>query len=351
VLQFIYLKKYNMVFYQCSKCKKVWQQPVEICPECFSRLEKVKTLKAKVVGISKVSISSVPHPEVPYFALVLEDELGNKWANKSVKEYAIGEEINFTTGSDNSVAVWRTKYDIIDSIEKIFSLLNLSLNENLKIVILPTLFSPNHAYFRDNTSPEFLDAVLKFLFEKNIKLENIKIATQSFDEAPIEGMAQKSGLLDICLKNKIMPLDLSKSNFVKKGNLEIAEDILNADIVLNLSMMKACKASASENIYRTLKKENFASLKYLQSEEDIVNELKNNLTNIVTLGEADFVQKQNKTIVYPGLILGSKSFLNLDRVFNEIMMVDKLPEILKEVDIQNIEITGRDIKEVKCINN
>ncbi len=340
-----------MVFYQCSKCKKVWQQPVEICPECFSRLEKVKTLKAKVVGISKVSISSVPHPEVPYFALVLEDELGNKWANKSVKEYAIGEEINFTTGSDNSVAVWRTKYDIIDSIEKIFSLLNLSLNENLKIVILPTLFSPNHAYFRDNTSPEFLDAVLKFLFEKNIKLENIKIATQSFDEAPIEGMAQKSGLLDICLKNKIMPLDLSKSNFVKKGNLEIAEDILNADIVLNLSMMKACKASASENIYRTLKKENFASLKYLQSEEDIVNELKNNLTNIVTLGEADFVQKQNKTIVYPGLILGSKSFLNLDRVFNEIMMVDKLPEILKEVDIQNIEITGRDIKEVKCINN
>jgi len=338
-----------MVFYQCSKCKKIWQQPIGTCPECFSELEKVKTTKAKVIGISKVSISSILHPEVPYFALVLEDELGNKWAHKSFKEYNVGEEINFTT-NENSVAVWRTKYDLVDSIEKVFSLLSLSLNENSKIVILPTLVSPNHAYFRENTSPEFLEAVIQFLFEKKIKLENIKIATQSFDEIPIESMAQKSGLLDVCLKNKIMPLDLFKSNFVKKGSLEIAGDVLNADIVLNLSMMKIGKAIASENAYRVLKKENFASLKYLQSEEEIVNELKNNLTNIITLGEADFVQKQNKTIVYPGLILGSKSFLNLDRVFNEIVASD-IPEILKDIEIQNIEITGRDIKEVKLINN
>jgi len=338
-----------MVFYQCSKCKKIWQQSIGVCPKCFSELEKVKTNKTKVIGISKVSIPSLPHPEVPYFALVLEDELGNKWAHKSIKEYAVGEEINFETNED-SVAIWRTKYDIVDSIEKIFSLLNLSLNENSKIVILPTLVSPNQSYFRDNTSPEFLEAVIQFLFEKKIKLENIKIATQSFDEVLIEGMAQKSGLLDVCLKNKIMPLDLSKLNFVKKGSLEIAEDVLSADIIFNLSMMKIGKAGASENAYRVLKKENFASLKYLQSEEDIVNELKNSLTNIITLGEADFVQKQNKTIVYPGLILGSKSFLNLDRVFNEIV-ASNLPEILKEVEIQNIKITGRDIKEVKLINN
>jgi len=338
-----------MVFYQCLKCKKIWQQSIGVCPGCFSELEKVKTTKAKVIGISKVSISSIPHPEVPYFALVLEDELGNKWAHKSVKEYAVGEEINFNS-SENSVAVWRTKYDIVDSIEKVFSLLSLSLNENSKIVILPTLVSPNHAYFRDNTSPEFLDAVIQILFEKKIKLENIKIATQNFDEVLIEGMAQKSGLLDVCLKNKIMPLDLSKLNFVKKGSLEIAEDVLSADVVLNLSMMKMGKAIASENVYRVLKKENFAALKYLQSEKDIVNELKNSLTNIITLGEADFVQKQNKTIVCPGLILGSKSFLNLDRVFNEIVASD-IPEILKDIEIQNIEITGRDIKEVKLINN
>ena len=331
-----------MVFYQCSKCKKVWQQSIGVCPECFSELEKVKTEKAKVIGISKVGIASIAHPEVPYFSLLLEDERGNKWAHKSIKEYAIGEEIVFNSGNNDSVAVWRTKYDAIDSIEKIFNLLSFSLNENSKIVILPTLVSPNHAYFRDNTSPDFFNSFLSFLLEKKIKLENIKIMTQSFDEAPIEGMAQKSGLLDVCLKNKIMPMDLAKLNFIKKGNLEIAEDILNADIVFNLAMLKTGKNSSSENVYRILKKENFASLKYLQSEDEIVNEIKNSLTNIITLGEAEFVQKQNKTIVYPGLILGSKNFLNLDMVFNEIMTGEKN---------QDIEIVGRDIKEVKFINN
>jgi len=350
VLPFIYLKKYNMIFYQCSKCKKVWQQPVETCPECFCKLERVKTEKNKVVGISKVSIGSISHPEVPYFALVLEDELGNKWTYKSSKEYIIGEEINYKSNSE-SVAIWKNKYDVVDSIEKIFSLLEISLNENLKILILPTLVSSNHAYFRENTSPDFLGSVINFLLEKKVKLENIKIATQSFDEVSIEGMAQKSGLLDVCLRNKIMPMDLAKLIFIKKGNLEISEDVLSADIVLNLAMMKIGKASASENIYKVLKKENFASLKYLQSEEEIINELKNILINIINIGEADFMQKQNKNIVYPGLILGSKSFLNLDRVFSEVTMVEKLPEVLKEVEVQNIEITGRDIKEVKFINN
>lgn len=339
-----------MIFYQCAKCKKTWQQAIGVCPECFSELERMKTKKAKVIGISKVSIASVPHPEVPYFALVLEDELGNKWAHKSVKEYAVGEEVAFNSNSD-SVAVWKTKYDTIDSIDKIFSLLSLSFNENSKIVIMPTLVSPNHTYFRENTSPEFLDALLKLLFEKKIKGENIKILAQSFNEIPIEGMAQKSGLLDVCLKNKIMPMDLAKTNFVKQGSLEISEEILNADFVLNLAMMKIGHASATENIFKILKKENYSALKYLQSEEEIVEELKKHSSNIISIGEAEFVQRIDKTVIYSDSILGSKSFLNLDRVFNEIVMAGKMPDILKGVEIQNIEITGRDIKEARYLNN
>jgi hypothetical protein len=186
--------------------------------------------------------------------------------------------------------------------------------------------------------------------EKKIKLENIRIIAQSFNEISIEGMAQKSGLLDVCLKNKIMPIDLSKLVFVKKGNLEISEDVLNADLVLNLAMMKIEKASAADNIFKVLKKENYSALKYLKSEEEIVGELKNYLSNLVNIGEAEFIQKTDKTVVYSGLILGSRSFLNLDRVFSEITTF-KIPEIVKVIEMQNIEIIGRDIKEVRYINN
>lgn len=348
---YIFLKRYNMVFYQCLKCKKVWQQPVEACPECFSNLERIKTEKAKVVGVSKVTIPALLHQEVPYFALVLEDEKGNRWSYKSTKEYAVGEELKFSSGNNDAVAVWKVKYDYLDAIEKVFSLLNLSLNENSKILILPTLVSPNHAYFRDNTSPQFLDSILKFLFEKKVKTENVKIMAQSFDEIPIEGSAQKSGLLNVCLKNMITPLDLAKAPFIKKGNLEISEEVVNVDIVLNLAMMKIGKASATENVFKTLKKENYSALKYLQSEEDIANELKGLLSNVITIGEAEFVQRLDKTIVSPGLILGSRSFLNLDRVFGEITMPEKVLEILKGVDLASIDIKGRDIKEARYINN
>lgn len=322
-----------------------------MCPECFSDLERVKTDKAKVIGISKVSITSLLYPEVPYFAIVLEDEKGNKWSYKSTKEYAVGEELNFVSGDSNAVAVWKVKYDYLDAIETIFGLLNIFLNENSKVVILPALVSPNQAYFRDNTSPQFLDSMLKFLFENKVKVENVKITAQSFDEIPIEGSAQKSGLLDVCLKNMITPLDLAKTTFIKKGNLEISEEVMNADIVLNLAMMKIGRSSATDNVFKTLKKESYSTLKYLQSEEDIANELKGLLSNVVNIGEAEFVQRLDKTVVFPGLILGSRSFLNLDRVFNEITMPEKVPEILKGVDLINIDIIGRDIKEVRYINN
>jgi len=322
-----------------------------VCPECFSNLERVKTEKAKVVGISKVTIPALLHQEVPYFALVLEDEKGNKWSYKSTKEYAVGEELNFSSGNNDAVAVWKVKYDYLDAIENVFSLLSISLNENSKILILPTLFSPNHAYFRDNTSPQFLDLILKFLFENKVKTENVKIMAQSFDEIPIEGSAQKSGLLDVCLKNMITPLDLAKAPFIKKGNLEVSEEVVNVDIVLNLAMMKIGRASTTENVFKTLKKESYSALKYLQSEEDIANELKSLLSNVVNIGEAEFVQRLDKTIVSPGLILGSRSFLNLDRVFSEITIPEKVPEILKGVDLASINIKGRDVKEARYINN
>ena len=73
------------MFFQCPKCNKVWQYPMEKCPECFLDLERIKSKNIKVIGVSKVTIPTMPHPNVPYFVLLLEDENGNKWVHKSEK--------------------------------------------------------------------------------------------------------------------------------------------------------------------------------------------------------------------------------------------------------------------------
>jgi uncharacterized OB-fold protein len=341
------------MFYKCPKCKKIWQYPIERCPDCFSNLERIKSEKIKVIGISKVTIPTIFHPKVPYFVLVLEDENGNKWIQKSIKEYKIGDEFELeSTQSKNAVAIWRIKYDILEGIEKVIELIGgLDINQNSKILVLPTILSPVHPHFAENTSPQFLESLIKYLLERGVKPENIKVAGQSFDEIPIEASAQKSQLLRVCQNYNILPLDLAKTNFIKKVkdnfSFEISEEVFNSDLVLNLPILKIGKALASENILKFLKKENYFGLKHLYSDEEITENLNKILPRYLTIADAHSVQKSDKFVAFLGLTLASFNPLNLDRVFAEITMIKDLPEYLKKIKIEDIPIVGRKVEEIQ----
>ncbi len=336
------------MFYQCQSCRKIWQYPIEKCPDCFLPLERLTGKEMKVIGVSRVEIPSILHPQTPYFVLLLKDENGNQWVQKSVEEYKIGDE--FQLGREKNkegVAIWRIKYDYLEAIEKSIDLLEgLELKENSKVLILPSLFEASHPYFRDNTNPEFLEAILNFLQKKDIKPSNIFVSSQSFNEIPIEIKAQKSGLLDVCLKNQITPVDLAKTNFIKKENLEISEIVLNSDLILNLPILKMTKAMASENIFFLLKKENYLSQKYLFSEKEIFEKLKQILPSCLTLAEANIVQDEKGFNQFLGLLFASFNPQNLDRVFLEITRASQLPEILENINLEKIPIFGRKIAEI-----
>lgn len=357
------------MFYKCPKCQRVWQYPIEKCPECFSVLERMKSGRVKVIGISKVAIPTMFHPRVPYFVLVLEDENGNKWVQKSQIEYKIGDIFETQpSGDKDAVAIWRTKYDVLEGIEKAVELIGgffprQNIEAENKILILPTLISPRHPYLAENTSPQFLESLIKYLIERGAKLENIKVAGQSFDETSIEAAAQKSQLLKACQDYKILPLDLAKINFIKpapyrnevsgagKGEgdfiFEISEEVFKSDLIINLPILKIGKNSASENILKFLKKENYLGLKYLHSEEEIIENLNKVLPRYLTLAEAQSVQKPGQFVVHLNLIFSSFNSLNLDRVFAEVSMTKELPERLKKVKINDIPIVGRAIEEIQ----
>ena len=356
------------MFYKCSQCKKTWQYPIRKCPDCFLELKKIKSQKAKVIGISKVNIPTIWHPKVPYFVLILEDEKGNRWTYKSMKEYKIGAAFgdprqegrnNFSLESikeKGAVAVWRTKYDILEAIEKTINLLGgLSINPDSKVLILPTMISPKHPHFAENTSPQFLEATIKYLIQKGVNYKNIKVASQSFNDFSIEATAQKSQLLRICRENKIIPLDLSKTNFIKKEkdgfSFEISEEVFNNDLVINLPILKIDPKlkvrGAVENIFKFLKKDSFSSLKYLHEYDDLQIKVQEVLPNYLTVAEAVSIQKSTKITTFLGLVLVSYNAFNLERVFAEITMVKDLPEYLKNIKIEDIPTPGRKIKELQ----
>ena len=342
-----------MAIYQCLKCQNVWQYPIEKCPECFLELERVKSEKIKVIGVSKVTIPTMFHPKVPYFVLLLEDENGNKWVQKSIKEYKIGDEFwTEATTDKNAVAVWRIKYDILEGIERVVELIGgIDINQSSKILILPTLVSAKHPYFADNTSPKFLESLIQYLKEKGAKLENIKVCGQSFDEIPIEASAQKSQLLKVCQGYKILPLDLAKTNFTKKTQdnftFEISEEVFNSDLIINLPILKMGRISATENVLKFLKKENYLGLKYLSSDEEIIKNLNKVLPRYLTIAEALSVQKSDRFVSHLNLVFSSFNSLNLDRVFAEICLSKELPELLKKVKIEDIPILGRKVEELQ----
>jgi len=345
------------MFYQCPKCKKIWQYPIGKCPDCFLGLERLLTKTAKVIGISKVTIPTLLHPKVPYFVLVLEDEKGNKWAQKSIEEYKIGDEFKFQLSQDkNAVAIWRIKYDILEAIETIIELIGgLKIDQKTKILILPTLISPRHPYLAVNTNPKFLGSLIEYLKKVGAETKNIKVAAQSFDEIPIEASAQKSQLLDVCLRHQITPLDLAKGNFIKKNQdnftFEISEEVFNADLIINSPILKLNSKlgikAATENTLKFLKNESYLSLQYLHSQEEIMEKLQEVLPNYLTIADSLTIQKANGLTVFLGLTLASFNPLNLDRIFAEIVMLKDLPGYLKKVKIEDISMAGRTVEEVQ----
>lgn len=338
-----------MAFFKCPKCEKTWHYPIKKCPECFINLERIESKTTKVIGVAKVEIPSIFHSKVPYFILVLEDENKNRWVRKSIKEYKIGDEFEIEkTENKNSVVVWRVKYDFFEAIEKVVEILGgLKIESESKILILPTLEKVSHPYFRDNTSPEFLEAVLNFLFQIGVKPENIKVASQSFDEVDIGAKATKSGLLEICQKNKVKPVDLAQGNFIKKGDLEISEEVFKADFILNLPILKIGRAQATENVFFLLKKESFLAQEYFLSKREIFENLKKEIPEFLTLAEANHIQDENGFTFYLNLVLASFSPQNLDRIFFEITKKGKIPEIIEGLRVEEIPVFGRKIEEVE----
>jgi uncharacterized protein (DUF362 family) len=359
------------MFYQCPKCKKTWQYPIGKCPDCFSELEKLLDKEAKVIGVSKVTIPTILHPKVPYFVLVLENEKGNKWVQKTFKEYKIGDEFEIeSNGNKDVVAIWRIKYDILEAIKKTIELLgNIKIDQKTKILILPTLISPRHPYFAVNTNPRFLKSLINYLIEIGGEAKNIKVAAQSFDETPIEAAAQKSQLLDACQNYQITPLDLAKGNFVKKTinnfSFEVSEEVFNADSIINLPILKLDSKlgvrGATENTLKFLKKESYFSLQHLHNQgsdspsalptkggaPEIMEKLQEVLPDYLTIADGLTIQKATGLTTFFGLTLASFSPFNLDRVFAEICMVENLPEYLKNIKIEEVPIVGRKVEELQ----
>ncbi len=349
----------------CKKCNRKWIYPITKCVHCKGSIIKQVGKDMKVVGITKVNIPSPPHPIIPYYTLILEDEHGNRMPKKVMKEYKIGDSYKREKAkTENAVSIIKIKYDVYEAVKEAIELISgIKVSKDSKIIIKPNIFASAYSYQALTTNPKTIKAIIEYLIEKGVTKENITIAEQvQFGEA--EKAFAKSGFSSLAKEFGVKLLDLSKTEFIEKEDseikLEISKEFFNKDIIINVPVMKTHLllgiSGALENMSRIVSKKSYKELeKNLPKAIKAIAILNKLIPKYLTIGDATIGMQGNGPAQYGepaflNMILASKDPVALDKIFQEIGLLRKVEHIetasklgIGSADLVDIEVVGENL--------
>ncbi len=342
----------------CEEDNKKWIYPIEKCIYCKGPIKKEISAKAKVIGITKVNISSPLHPIVPYNVILLEDEYGNRMPKKTMRDYKIGDAYSLEKAkTDSAVAIIKIKYDVGEALKQTLGLLKFTFENTDKVTIKPSIIEPAYPYEAVNTNPKLLDELIKFLKEKGIS--DIVVAEQSMPGNDVVEGAKKSGILDVCLKHKVNVAGLGKAEYVEKQQdgirLEIAKEVFERKVI-NLPIMKTNSqigiSGAMENMIRAASPKTQKEL-FDKDIEKTLPLLIKALPEFLTIGDAvSGMQGNGPTSMgepaFLNILYASRDPVALDAVFAETCMFP-LPKYLE--DAQNLGVGKSNIEEIEVVGD
>ncbi|MDP6600066.1 MAG: DUF362 domain-containing protein [Candidatus Woesearchaeota archaeon] len=348
----------------CEKDNKKWLYPVKKCLYCKGPIKKQVSRKAKVIGITKVNVPSPFHPITPYNVILLEDEFGNRMPKKTMKDYKIGDIYSIKTAkTDSAVIITKIKYDLGIALEESLDLLkSFDIKKGDKVLIKPCVIQPAYPYQAVNTNPDLLNEVIKLLKDKGIS--DMVVGEQAMLGDDVEAAAKKSGILDVCMKNKVQVLDLGKSEYIEKNEngikFNIAKEVLERKII-NLPVMKTNSqlgiSGAIENMVRVVDKKTQIEM-FAGDIEKTLPKLIKTLPRFLSIGDATLgMQGQGPTSLgepaFLNMLFISKDPVALDTVFVEMGLLPAPKYILVSAasgigngDVKSIEIIGDELEAI-----
>ena len=346
----------------CEKCNKKWIYPIEKCVYCKGDITKQKGTKIKVVGITKVTIPSPMHPIIPYNILLLQDEFGNRIPRKTMKDYKIGDDFILQKAkTKDAVSVVRIKYDIYEAIKEAVELVNgIDLEKDDRILIKPSAVMAAYQYQAVATNPEVINALIKVLAEIGIKKENIIVAEQALIGNDATDAAAKSGILEVCKRNEIDFVDISKGKFEEKEiegfRFKIFKEALGRKVI-NVPVMKTNSqigiSGAVENLARLVDEKTQREM-FFDNIDNTLPKLAKAFPYVFTIADATVGMQGQGPLTsgepaFLNLILAGRNAINLDSVFCEITMLNIPDYISSDEDsgIKKIEVVGGEVEALK----
>ncbi len=347
----------------CKACNKKWIYPVEKCIYCDGQISKEVGTKLKVIGTTKVAISSPEHPIIPYFTMILEDENGNRMPKKTMREYQIGDEFKWEKSDDESaVSIIKIKYDYDFAVKQALELINdIEVGSESKVLIKPNIMSAAYAYLAITTNPKVVRGVVNYLVGKGVKKENITIAEQAqfseFDKA-----ITRSGFKKLAKELGVKLVDLATTEFVEKESegfkFKISNLMYENNVIINVPVMKTHLllgvSGALENMTRVVSSDNYKEIaKDPVKALEAIGHLHKVLPKYVTVGDASIGMQGNGPLNYGNpafldMILASKDPVALDKIFQEIGMLRKVPLI---ETAEKLGIGSADLREIPVVGD
>jgi len=340
----------------CEKCSKKWIYPIEKCVYCKGNTIKQKGSNIKVIGITKVTIPSVMHPIIPYNIILLQDEFGNRLPKKTMKDYKIGDAyVEHKAKTKDGVSVIKVKYDIYESIKEAIGLLNsFELNSGDKILIKISAVIAAYPYQSVNTNPDFLDALLRVLYDYRVKKENIIVAEQALIGSDATDAVAKAGILEICKKHEVNFADISKGPFEELESdgykFNIYKEVLKRKII-NAPVMKTNFqlgiSGAVENLSR-LVDEKTQRMMYYDGINKTIPKLMKAIDSFTIADATKGMQGQGP------LASGEPAFLNLVYACKNAAVLDTI--FCKATDLQippHVELSRQNLpaKDIEVVGN
>ncbi|MBS3131714.1 DUF362 domain-containing protein [Candidatus Woesearchaeota archaeon] len=355
-----------MLRWKCGRCNLTWIYPVNRCSHCKGPIGKDRTDKAKIIGITRVSIPSLMHPLVPYNVMLLEDEHGNRMPRKTMKDYRIGDEfVEEKAKTQGAVSIVRFKYDMDDAVEHALNLINFEVSVGQKILIKPSIIFAAYPYQAVNTNPKILESLIKFLLSRKIKPEDVTVAEQSPFGVDTGEAAAKAGILKVCSQYNVNVVDMAKKGFEERradgAPFMVSSELAGKDVIINLPVMKTHSqwgvAGAMENIIRVA--DNSTQKRIHSNNPGEMLAKLNRTVKCITLGDATIGMKGSGPLIggepaFLNMVLASNDPVAIDRVFCEIGFFE-VPEYINaagkiglgESDMDRIEVVGNEVDAVR----
>ena len=341
--------------------KRKWIYPVNEDLYSHGKIKKQISIKAKVIGVTKVNIPSPMHPIIPYYVLLLEDEFGNRMPKKVMREYFIGDNYNPKLAtSDNAVVLTKIKYDIDEYLKDTMRLLNVSIKPSDKVLIKPSIIEAAYPYQAVCTNPNVIDAIIVWL--KGQGVADIIVGEQSYD---VMNAAKKSEILDVCKKYNISFVDLSIGEFIDKTVNEVTLRVqkeASERILINVPVLKTHAqlgvAGALENLMRLLHPTTQKEF-YDKGIGVMMPLLSEAFQGSISIGDASIgLHGQGPGALgepaFLNMLYASKNPMALDAVFCATSMLPKpayIAEAMRQgiigADIKYIEIVGEELEACK----